>query len=263
MYRFLKNDHVSGGVYVEQQTVTIEFRLLHPIAQNYVIRAYLADQASRSLSSVGVTEILGSSGHLSAHAGSAFDAVLLTQKNADTQEERLIAAAYLKEEWDVDALFSHLEDDPALSRAQTILDDLKAQTCTKEGGAAFIDEYMSQIAERLAACKPAGLALFEGFTFYKIEQFAPVVRLSALQYVLYERDVNYAFDAFGYYLFGIGPKNTMAITVLSKEGARPLLHMRDLCCTKEIGGIYYHTVFIELADDGQYFLLPESIEPKL
>ncbi len=216
---FINNEYISGNVKQSGIFYEISFTVLKNIKSHYVYRAYFLEKHSTNLINIGVIEINGQNGLLKFKCDYGKDTVVIFIKDTYTEKLTFITCAFFEESWNVKG---YLDGSDIHLKINSIFSDINLALSKYE-------------------------KTDDGY--YKITDFSPLTELSSVKCALFERNVNYAFDKHGYYLFKID-NNVITIGIKPIERENPFLHLNDFSYTED--GIYYTKIALE--EDGQYFI---------
>ena len=219
------------------------------LSNEEVLKAYLTNSDSSKIN-LGVMDISFGSVSLTKKvllAGSTPQKICITKKNTSTQEEKIIAKGSFIE--------TNLCEDnySPLNKAQDILDKIKNASETNDQGISKRN-CINIIKRNLSSMKSFNHTYRIFDRIYISETFSPVSDLSSLKFVMSGGLCACSFFETGHYYLSFRD-NYLLIAFREYNGQNPLCHIGDFSSPIRIDSHIYHGVMIELADEGQYFVI--------
>ena len=172
----------------------------------------------------------------------------IIRKDTYTEEEECIAKGDFQKETHT----PNLPDDATLKNASAILDNIKNALETNDRGISKRN-CINAINKNLRNFPsfPHKFRMFD--TFFECDTFTPIIDLSSVKHLMFEKLCAYSFHEAGHYL--ISTKNNLLIIAFREyNNHNPLSHMGELSFGFDINSHTYYGAIIELDDEGQYFI---------
>lgn len=244
---------VSMNCHEDFTDIDINGNIRFTLDKNQVMKAYLINEDLSEIN-LGVIRInydrLSLKKRIPANSF-APKTILITKKDTSTEEECTVLTEYLSDDSIPDK--SQKISYTPISHAKKILETIKNASESNDQGISKRNciNLLKRNLENMKSI-PHSFRMFD--TFYIIEQYQPIVNLSAIKFVMSESLCTYSFFETGHYLMAIN-ENIILIAFRSFNGQNPLEHLEDLSLSFEISSETYFGVMIELSDEGQYFIL--------
>lgn len=173
--------------------------------------------------------------------------ILITKKDTLTEKETDITRGWFSDDFNPDKV-----SDP-INNAKKILETIKNASESNDQGISKRN-CIKLLKRNLKGMKSIQHTFRMFDTFYIIENFLPAVNLSAIKFVMSEGLCVRSFFETGHYLMAMR-ENIILIAFRAFNGQNPIEHIKDFSFSLEIASDTYFGVMIELADEGQYFIL--------
>lgn len=181
--------------------------------------------------------------------------IIITKKDTVTEKEDTVIKGSFCDDFTFDDLYRDCTDEnqSPLNNARNILSKIKNASETKDQGISKRN-CINMIEHNLEKMEYINhnFRMFE--RFYRVEKFFPIVNLSSLKYVMSEGLCSLSFFETGYYYVSLR-ENILLIAFKEYNGQNPIYHIKDFSFPIEISSERFFGTMIELADEGQYFIL--------
>lgn len=177
--------------------------------------------------------------------------ILITKKDTSTEAEADIIRGWFDDDFSTGEKADDIPD--PINHAGQILCTIKNASESKDQGISKRN-CINLLKRNLEGVKSIHHTFRMFDTFYIIENFLPVVNLSAIKYVMSEGLCVHSFFEANHYLMAMR-ENIILLAFRAFNGQNPINHIKDFTFSLEITSETYFGVMIELADEGQYFII--------